>query len=122
MGLTESRMPMEVRPLTFSVVRSAAQSLSLLSAKAGDESLDAGDVEEDGAGGGARTSNLAQKTAALRDKRGRYVAILEELQRSGVTQMSLTDLDSRAMAAQTKVAVGYNVQFAVDAKHKLIVE
>ena len=37
-------------------------------------------------------------------------------------QMSLTDPDSRAMAAHTKVAVGYNVQVAVDAKHKMIVE
>ena len=37
-------------------------------------------------------------------------------------QMSLTDPDSRAMAAHAKVAVGYNVQVAVDAKHKLIVE
>ena len=36
--------------------------------------------------------------------------------------MSLTDPDSRAMAGHTRVAVGYNVQIAVDAKHKLIVE
>ena len=38
------------------------------------------------------------------------------------SQISLTDPDSRAMAAHTHVAVGYNVQIAVDAKHKLIVE
>ena len=62
------------------------------------------------------------RRAALRDKRGRYAAMLEELENSGETQMSLTDPDSRAMAAHTKVAVGYNVQVAVDAKHKLIVE
>jgi hypothetical protein len=37
-------------------------------------------------------------------------------------QISLTDPDSRAMAAHTHVAVGYNVQVAVDTKHKLIVE
>ena len=48
--------------------------------------------------------------------------MLEELEKGGETQMSLTDPDSRAMAAHTKVAVGYNVQLAVDAKHKLIVE
>ncbi len=84
--------------------------------------LDEGDVEEDGAGGGARTNNLAEKIAALRDKRGRYAAMLGELERSGESQISLTDPDSRAMAAHTKVAVGYNVQVAVDAKHKLIVE
>ena len=42
--------------------------------------------------------------------------------RRGESQISLTDPDSRAMAAHTHVAVGYNVQIAVDAKHKLIVE
>ena len=47
--------------------------------------LDAGDVEEDRAGGGARTNNLAQKIAALSDKRGRYAAMLRELERSGET-------------------------------------
>jgi hypothetical protein len=46
--------------------------------------------------------------------------MLAELERSGEDQISLTD--SRAMAAYTGVAVGYNVQIAVDAKHKLIVE
>ena len=34
----------------------------------------------------------------------------------------VTDPDSRAMAAHTKAGVGYNIQVAVDAKHKLIVE
>src|SRR6202158_666850 len=84
--------------------------------------LDGGDVAESGTGGGARTNNLAQKIAALRDKRGRYAAMLGELEQSGENQISLTDPDSRAMAAHTKVAVGYNVQVAVDAKNKMIVE
>ena len=48
--------------------------------------------------------------------------MLAELERSGEDQISLTDPDSRAMAAHTHVAVGYNVQVAVDIKHKLIVE
>jgi Transposase DDE domain len=48
--------------------------------------------------------------------------MLAELDRTGESQISLTDPDSRAMAAHTHVAVGYNVQVAVDAKHKLIVE
>jgi hypothetical protein len=47
---------------------------------------------------------------------------LAELDRTGEDQISLTDPDSRAMAAHTHVAVGYNVQTAVDTKHKLIVE
>jgi hypothetical protein len=50
------------------------------------------------------------------------ISLLAELERSGEDQISLTDPDSRAMAAYTGVAVGYNVQIAVDAKHKLIVE
>ena len=48
--------------------------------------------------------------------------MLAELDRTGEDQISLTDPDSRAMAAHTRVAVGYNVQVAVDAKHKLLVE
>jgi len=48
--------------------------------------------------------------------------MLAELDQTGESQISLTDPDSRAMAAHTHVAVGYNVHIAVDAKHKLIVE
>jgi hypothetical protein len=48
--------------------------------------------------------------------------MLAHLDRTGEEQISLTDPDSRAMAAHTRVAVGYNVQVAVDTKHKLIVE
>ena len=84
--------------------------------------LDEGDVEDGATGGGARTKNLAEKIAALSEKRGRYQAMLAQLDRTGEDQISLTDPDSRAMAAHTKVAVGYNVQVAVDAKNKLIVE
>jgi transposase len=71
---------------------------------------------------GARVKNLAEKIAALRERRVRCKAMLAELERSGESQLSLTDPDSRAMAAHTRVAVGYNAQVAVDAKHKLIVE
>ena len=83
--------------------------------------LDAGDAAEQ-ATGGARVKNLAEKIAALSKKRGRYDAMLKQLERTGEDQISLTDPDSRAMAAHTKVDVGYNIQIAVDAKHNLIVE
>src|SRR5450432_1210372 len=85
------------------------------------ERLDQGDAAE-AATGGARVKNLAEKIEALSKKRGRYDAMLKQLQHTGEDQISLTDPDSRAMAAHTRVAVGYNVQIAVDAKHKLIVE
>jgi transposase/IS5 family transposase len=84
--------------------------------------LDEGDATEGGAGGGSRTQNLAEKIATLRAARDRRESLLAELERTGESQISLTDPDSRAMAAHTKVGVGYNVQIAVDAKHKLIAE
>jgi IS5 family transposase len=83
--------------------------------------LDAGDSDEHGTGG-SRVKNLAEKIEALKTRRGEYAAHLAALQRSGEDQISLTDPDSRAMAAHTRVAVGYNAQIAVDAKHKLIAE
>ena len=83
--------------------------------------LDEDDATEAGTGG-SRTKNLAEKIEALRTKRDRYGAMLNDLERSGEEQISLTDPDSRAMAAYTKVGVGYNIQIAVDAKNKMIVE
>jgi transposase len=82
--------------------------------------LDAGDAEEC-ATSGSRVKNLAEKIEALKKKRGEYAANLTALEKSGESQISLTDPDSRAMAAYTKVGVGYN-QIAVDAKNKMIVE
>jgi transposase len=83
--------------------------------------LDEGDVAESGTVG-SRVENLDEKITALRKRRDRYARMQAELDQSGDDQISLSDPDSRAMAAHTRVAVGYNVQIAVDAKHKLIVE
>ena len=71
---------------------------------------------------GSRVNNLAEKIAAIRTRRDRCKEMLAHLDKTGEDQISLTDPDSRAMAAHTRVAVGYNVQIAVDVKHKLIVE
>ena len=71
---------------------------------------------------GSRVKNLAEKIAAIRARRARCKEMLAQLDQTGEDQISLTDPDSRAMAAHTHVAVGYNVQVAVDARHKLIVE
>lgn len=84
--------------------------------------LDEGDEQEDGTPGGGRADDLEDKINAIRDQRDRLEGYLAELERSGADQLSLTDPDSRAMAPGTKVGVGYNVQIAVDTKHKLIVE
>ena len=66
--------------------------------------------------------NLAEKIATFQKRRDGYAAIAAELERTGESQVSLTDPDSRAMATYPKVGVGYNAQVAVDAKHQLIVE
>src|SRR5438045_6593308 len=66
--------------------------------------------------------NLAEKITAIRQRRARCEQMLAHLDQTGEEQISLTDPDSRAMAAHTRVAVGYNVQVAVDTRHKLIVE
>jgi transposase len=84
--------------------------------------LDEADAAEIGTGGGSRMQHLAEKIAALRAARERHRALLADIERTGESQISLTDPDSRAMAGHTKIGVGYNVQVAVDAKHKLIVE
>jgi transposase len=83
--------------------------------------LDHTDAAETGTSG-SRVENLAEKIAAVRGRRERCQEMLAELDRTGESQISLTDPDSRAMAAHTRVAVGYNAQIAVDTKHKLIVE
>ena len=88
--------------------------------------LDADDAQEEQAGNGAASDRgdgkLAEKIAAIGARRDRHRALLDELDRTGEDQVSLTDPDARAMARMTKVGVGYNVQIAVDVKHKLIAE
>jgi transposase len=102
---------------------SLTQFIKLADAKLDDylQRLDQSDAAETKTTG-SRVKNLAEKIAAIRTRRTRCKAMLEQLERAGEDQISLTDPDSRAMAAHTRVAVGYNAQIAVDVKHKLIVE
>ena len=82
----------------------------------------ADDQEGSPSSGTASVRNLAAKIATLQKRRDEYAAIQAQLERTGESQVSLTDPDSRAMATYPKVGVGYNAQVAVDAKHPLIVE
>lgn len=67
-------------------------------------------------------ADLQAKIETLRERQSRYQELERELEASGEGQVSLTDSDSRAMARGKGLGqVGYNVQAAVDAKHKLIV-
>ncbi|SRR6266705_246773 len=64
-------------------------------------------------------SELAQKIAALRDKRDWHTELREQLDEEQ-KQISVTDPDTRKLPTAHGMIVGYNAQVAVDAKHKLI--
>src|SRR5258705_4349694 len=65
--------------------------------------------------------DLAQKLAALRQRRAMAATDLAKLADSGDGQVSRTDPDARLLAKHGQIVAGYNVQIAVDDKHKLIV-
>ena len=54
-------------------------------------------------------------------RRSRAQADLDRLEASGETQLSMTDPDARLLVKGGQGVAGYNVQTAVDDKHKLIV-
>jgi transposase len=90
------------------------------------EDNDAAEVKADHTGGpgnsgGGDGSDIGAKAAALMAQRSRAQADLDRLEESGETQLSLTDPDARHLVKSGQGVAGYNVQVAVDDKHKLIV-
>ena len=71
--------------------------------------------------GGGDGGDIGAKVAALMARRSRAQADLDRLEASGETQLSLTDPDARLLVKGGQGIAGYNVQAAVDDKHKLIV-
>jgi transposase len=71
--------------------------------------------------GGGDGGDIGAKVAALMAKRSRAQGDLARLEESGETQLSLTDPDARLLVKSGQGVAGYNVQIAVDDKHKLIV-
>lgn len=84
--------------------------------------LDDGDKDDDVQPGGSSVERLQEKIAAIRERRERLEGHGKALVESDEDQISLTDPDARAMHSSSRVAVGYNVQIAVDTRHKLIAE
>ncbi len=72
-------------------------------------------------GGGSASEDIGQRVAALMEKRAKLKADLARLDESGETQLSRTDPDARRLSKRGQTLAGYNVQIAVDDKHKLIV-
>lgn len=65
---------------------------------------------------------MTEKIQQLTERKDRYGELMEEMEAQGEKQVSLTDPDSRSMPKSPRVDAGFNVQMAVDDKHKLIVE
>jgi transposase len=80
---------------------------------AADDRAGLGSLVEDGA--------LGEKIARLKAKQAEKQALRERLAQSADRQISTVDPDARLLSKHGKVTAGYNVQIAVDAKHKLIV-
>src|SRR2546421_4365236 len=71
----------------------------------------------------AKSGRLKEKIAGLRRQMQALKAMEQRVQDAPDQQVSLTDPDARSMATSGKgtATVGYNVQIAVDAEHRLIV-
>jgi transposase len=86
------------------------------------EAKEPGKDRSGGGDSGGDGGDIGTKVAALMARRSRAHADLARLEESGETQLSLTDPDARLLVKSGQGVAGYNVQIAVDDKHKLIVE
>jgi len=84
--------------------------------------LDKTDSQEDIAEKEKTTQEINQIIKDLKERKNNYQKYSDELEETGETQKSLTDPESRLMLSNGKMDVCYNVQTAVDAKNKLIIE
>jgi len=82
-----------------------------------DAALASNDAAEDAKAAARPVEGLA----ALLQKQAGVRADLAALAASGETQLSRTDADARLLSKNGQTLAGYNVQIAVDARHKLIV-
>lgn len=80
--------------------------------------LDQNDVAENS----LPVKDVQQKLERLKQNKIKYEVLQQELEQSTQPQISTTDTDARALLVQGQVVeVSYNVQAAVDHKHKLVV-
>jgi transposase len=84
--------------------------------------LEKADAADEGETAELTADELKKKIAGLEEHLSKHEELLSEMKESGEKQVSLTDPDARLMKTGKGVFVGYNVQTAVDDKHKLIAE
>jgi len=81
--------------------------------------LEEGDREDDA--NRITVEALNKKIDRLKEIREGYKETEQKLEKSGENQISITDPDARLMHSAQGTHVCYNVQMAVDSKHKMIV-
>lgn len=75
----------------------------------------------DNADSGEEKTKLTQKIETQQNRKQKYESLQAELEETGKDQISTTDQDAQSVVLQRGITVvGYNVQGAVDSKHKLI--
>lgn len=80
-----------------------------------EKELDAADSEEEKA-------ELATKIETQKSRQSKYKELETQIKETGKEQISTTDTDAQSVVLHRGITqVGYNVQGAVDAKHKMIV-
>jgi hypothetical protein len=81
------------------------------------------DAADDKAGKGSliEDEQLADKLKRLQEKQAEKKALQQQLKASEDKQISTVDADARLLTKRGQTVAGYNVQIAVDSKHKLIV-
>ena len=66
-------------------------------------------------------AQLQEKIARLKTRQTEVKSMLGEMEKAGVSEVSATDPESRAMRSKGRHVVGYNVQGVADGKHHLLV-
>lgn len=82
--------------------------------------LEEGDRTESGTAQPS-AEELREKIKLLKETRSRYEDLQKQMEAQAATQISQTDPESRRMKLEGRFDVCYNVQIAVDSKHRLIV-
>lgn len=87
------------------------------------EMLEETDVAESqqGAEASEPQASLQAKLDQLRERQCKHQARLQQMQENGEKQLAEVDEDARLLHKNGQTIAGYNVEAAVDAKHKLLV-
>lgn len=82
------------------------------------ESID--EMEESEAEGMLTREEVQAKLVEAKERLERYIAYRRYMEENGLTQLSVTDADSRLMKSKNGFIVAYNVQTAIDSETHLI--